>query len=63
MLLSAPTNETVNIRVMDLAGRILETRQVNVLTGNNSIPFDLSKQAKGQYLIQVGEKTVRVVSE
>ena len=63
MLLSAPTNETVNIRVMDLAGRILETRQVNVLTGNNSIPFDLSKQAKGQYLIQVGEKTVRVVRE
>ena len=63
MLLSAPTNETINIRVMDLAGRILETRQVNVLTGNNSIPFDLSKQAKGQYLIQVGEKTVRVVRE
>jgi hypothetical protein len=63
MLLSAPTNETVNIRVMDLTGRIVETRQVNVLTGNNSIPFDLSKQAKGQYLIQVGEKVVRVVRE
>jgi hypothetical protein len=63
MLLSAPTNETVNIRVMDLAGRILETRQVNVLTGNNSIPFDLSKQAKGQYLISVGEKLFKIVKE
>jgi hypothetical protein len=48
---------------MDLAGRILETRQVNVLTGNNSIPFDLSKQAKGQYLISVGEKLFKIVKE
>ena len=63
MLLSAPANETVSIRVLDLAGRILETRQVNVLAGNNSIPFDLSKQAKGQYLIAVGEKVVRVVRD
>lgn len=63
MLLCAPANETVSIRLMDLAGRILETRQVNVLAGNNSIPFDLSKQAKGQYLISVGGKSVRVVRE
>lgn len=61
VLLNAPTNETINIRVLDLGGRIIETRQVNLLVGNNSIPFDLSKQAKGHYLIAVGEKVVRVV--
>ena len=63
LLLSAPANENIRIRLFDVSGRVIETRQVNVLTGNNSIPFDLSKQAKGQYLIQVGEKVVRVVRE
>jgi hypothetical protein len=63
LLLSSPANENIRIRLFDVSGRVIETRQVNVLTGNNSIPFDLSKQAKGQYLIQVGEKVVRVVRE
>ncbi|MFM7672821.1 MAG: T9SS type A sorting domain-containing protein, partial [Bacteroidota bacterium] len=63
VLLNAPINETVNVRLTDLSGRIIETRQINVPTGSNSIPFDLSKWAMGQYLISVGEKTVRVVRE
>jgi len=63
VLLNAPENGNVNIRLLDMAGRILETRSVNVLMGNNSIPFNLTKRAKGQYLISVGEKTIRVIRE
>lgn len=63
VLLNAPANDNVNIRLLDMTGRILETRFVSLLTGSNSIPFDLSKRAKGQYFIAVGEKVVRVVRE
>ena len=63
VLLNAPSNDNVNIRLLDMMGRILETRSVNVLAGSNSIPFDLSKRAKGQYFISVGEKVVRVIRE
>ena len=63
VLLNAPDNKSVTIRLIDLGGRVLQTRQVNVLAGNNSIPFDISNLAKGQYLISVGEKSVKVVKE
>jgi hypothetical protein len=63
VLLNAPENKVVTIRLIDLAGRVLQTRQVNVLAGNNSIPFDISNLAKGQYLISVDGKSVKVVRE
>jgi hypothetical protein len=63
LLLNAPDNRSVKIQLVDLAGRILQTRQVNVLAGNNSIPFDISNLAKGQYLISAGKKSVKVVRE
>ena len=63
VLLNAPDNKSVTIRLIDLGGRVLQTRQVNVLAGNNSIPFDISNLAKGQYLISVGEKSVKIVKE
>jgi hypothetical protein len=63
VLLNAPDNKSVTIRLIDLGGRVLQTRQVNVLAGNNSIPFDISNLGKGQYLISVGEKSVKIVRE
>ena len=63
VLLNTPTNETIYIRVLDMGGRIIETRKIHILAGTNSIPIDLSKQAKGLYLISVGAKTIRVVRE
>ena len=63
LLLNAPDNRSVKIQLVDLAGRILQTRQVNLLAGNNSIPFDLSSLAIGQYLISVDGKGVKVVRE
>jgi predicted RNA-binding protein with TRAM domain len=63
VLLNAPENKAVTIRLIDLAGRTLQTKQINALAGNNSIPFDISNMAKGQYLISVGEKLVKIVRE
>jgi hypothetical protein len=63
VLLNAPDNKAVTIRLIDLAGRTLQTKQINALAGNNSIPFDISNLAKGQYLISVGEKSVKIVKE
>jgi hypothetical protein len=63
VLLNAPENKSVTIRLIDLAGRTLQTKQINALAGNNSIPFDISNLAKGQYLISVGEKSVKIVKE
>jgi hypothetical protein len=63
VLLNAPENKSVTIRLIDLAGRTLQTKQINALAGNNSIPFDISNLAKGQYLIAVGEKSVKIVKE
>jgi hypothetical protein len=63
VLLNAPENKAVTIRLIDLAGRTLQTKQINSLAGNNSIPFDISNMAKGQYLISVGEKSVKIVKE
>jgi hypothetical protein len=63
VLLNAPENKAVTIRLIDLTGRTLQTKQINALAGNSSIPFDISNLAKGQYLISVGEKSVKIVKE
>jgi hypothetical protein len=61
--LQSPSNRSLFIRVMDLSGQVLQTHAVPALAGSNSIPLNLSTYTKGQYLISVGGKVVRVVRE
>jgi Flp pilus assembly protein TadG len=55
------------INVLDLAGRVVMTQNTTSVEGANNTQLDMSKLAKGAYMLSVqstqGNKQVRVVVE
>ncbi|MCX6319657.1 MAG: T9SS type A sorting domain-containing protein [Bacteroidetes bacterium] len=51
--LSIPEEETVTIFVTDISGRVYLTKTQNLNKGSHSLPLDLSRLAKGNYLIYI----------
>jgi hypothetical protein len=61
---SSDVNEEREITIMDLSGRIVESRIVNSVTGNNTINFNLNELAKGAYIFKVNNSQgVTIISE
>ncbi len=50
---SADKNVTGEIQVSDVSGKVLYTKQVKIVQGNNTLPVNVSNFAKGTYLIKV----------
>jgi Secretion system C-terminal sorting domain len=57
----AVTDGDLQIRVMDISGRVLQTEKRTVINGNNVISLDINHLSSGQYLIAVDEQLVRFV--
>jgi Secretion system C-terminal sorting domain len=57
----AVTDGNLQIRVMDITGRVLQTEKRSVINGNNVISLDINHLSSGQYLIAVDEQLVRFV--
>ena len=53
VLLAAPARDKATLIVTDISGRILLQQLVNVETGINSIPLNISRFAKGTYLLKL----------
>jgi hypothetical protein len=53
VIVDAPQREDVTVTVTDMLGKILSQKLVNVETGANTIPVDVSKLAQGIYLVKV----------
>ena len=58
--------QTARLRVSDLTGRILISRELNLVPGTNSFDIDLKKLLAGNYLLYVemnSSKTVKKISK
>ncbi len=51
------TNSTANVRITDMVGKIIATRNVTVTEGNNKVSFDLSQYSKGIYLVELSNES------
>ncbi|MEI2823987.1 MAG: T9SS type A sorting domain-containing protein [Chitinophagaceae bacterium] len=57
VLLAAPARDKATLIVTDISGRVLLQQLVNVETGINSIPVNISRFASGTYLIKLAGQT------
>ena len=62
ILVGAPVKDKVSIVVTDMAGRIMITKNMNVETGSNTLPLDVSRLAGGNYFIKMVDSNGEVVS-
>ena len=62
LLVGAPVKDKVSIVVTDMAGRIMITKNMNVETGSNTLPLDVSGLAGGNYFIRMVDSNGEVVS-
>jgi hypothetical protein len=68
MVITSLNTSLVNIRFVNVLGQTVKTMALNVLSGSNYYPLDLSSLAKGTYSIQVFHgnnghyKTVRIIN-
>ena len=50
------TNSTINIRLVDVLGKLVHTQKAIVLKGNNQLEIvDINKLSKGTYLIEIAD--------
>ncbi len=64
---TSAVNEKASLQVLDIAGRVIATQEITVVEGLNKTQLDLSKAAKGIYMLNVntaeGSSKVKVVVE
>ena len=53
ILVGAPNKDKVSIVVTDMSGRIMMAKNMNVETGSNTLPLDVSRLAGGNYFIRM----------
>jgi hypothetical protein len=53
VLIAAPTKDKVTLVVTDIAGRNVIQQLVNVETGSNTIPVDISRLSNGTYMVKL----------
>lgn len=53
MLLSSPNRDKVQMVISDMSGRIMMQRSLNVETGSNTLPVDVSALAGGTYIVKM----------
>ena len=46
-------NEEVTLSMIDVSGRVIETQKINAMAGSNDVQIDLSKLAKGTYVMSL----------
>jgi hypothetical protein len=56
---SADLPESINLRIIDNGGRILQRHQWLVSSGSNSLVINVRGLAKGIYYLQIEGKTIR----
>ncbi|MFY7885886.1 MAG: T9SS type A sorting domain-containing protein [Dolichospermum sp.] len=44
-------NETINIKIVDITGKLIDAKNVNAIVGNNKFYYDCSKLHTGNYFM------------
>jgi hypothetical protein len=67
IVISATSETQTTIRITDLLGRVLLNETEELLSGNNTITYNISEYAAGVYLVHVGngntQQVYKVVKE
>lgn len=53
LMLSSPVRDKVQMTVTDMSGRMVIQRQLNVETGTNNLPINVSALAAGTYMVRL----------
>ncbi len=53
VLIDAPQRDDVTLVVMDVLGKTVKQKVVNVETGSNTVPVDIGSLASGSYMVKV----------
>jgi hypothetical protein len=53
MLVGSPIKDRVSLVITDMSGRLVIQRMLNVETGNNTLPVDVSALAGGTYMVKM----------
>jgi len=53
VLIDAPRRDDVTVVLMDVLGKTIKQKVVNVEIGSNTVPVEISSLAKGSYLVKV----------
>ncbi|MBL7742421.1 MAG: T9SS type A sorting domain-containing protein, partial [Chitinophagaceae bacterium] len=53
VIVESPQREDVTLVVMDVSGKTIKQKQVNVETGSNTVPVEIGNLASGSYLVKV----------
>lgn len=59
--LNSLVEDKLNLEVYTLAGALMLSQKIEVISGQNSIPIDLSELRSGNYLISVGNEEAKSV--
>lgn len=51
------SNSTATVRITDMVGRIITSRNVTVTEGNNKVSFDMTQYSKGVYLVELSNES------
>lgn len=62
MLIGSPAKDKIMVIVTDMAGRAMITKNMNVETGSNTLPLDISALAGGSYVIKLISSDGEVVT-
>lgn len=62
MLIGSPVKDRIIVMVTDMSGRTVIAKYMNVETGNNTLPLDISALAGGNYMIKLISSDGEVVT-
>lgn len=51
------SNSTATVRITDMVGKIIASRNVTVSEGNNKVSFDMTQYSKGIYLVELSNES------
>lgn len=53
VIIDAPQRDNITLLLTDMAGKTVKQQLVNVETGSNTVPIEISKLAQGSYLVKI----------
>ncbi len=61
LIIASPENETISITLSEINGKIVKTKNYELIKKNNLIFFDMSDQQSGSYIIKIMKINGRII--
>lgn len=60
---NVPTSQKMKVQIIDLTGKIVETKEIQALSGDNLVLLSTDHIAKGMYQVKLGNETINHVMQ